>query len=149
MEPYMENNSENVSLYWIWSQSRGELYEPLLHKLVCRGYAGVGSGLNNPDMQHLKLIGPIPVGMYRIGPPEDGHGGYTLRLHPFKSNEMFGRSGFLIHAKLKSEANIPTSELTDHDGNHDGKASLGCICVDRIYRQTIWESDVHFLKVVP
>jgi len=36
-------------------------------ELMCVGYSGHGEGKNNPDMQHVKSIGPIPRGANIIG----------------------------------------------------------------------------------
>ena len=63
------------------------------------GYSGHGEGLNNPAMQDIKGVGPIPKGTYTIG--EAFHhptkGPCVMRLTPHPDNEMFGRDGFLLH----------------------------------------------------
>ena len=97
------------------------------------GYSGHGPGKNNPDMQAEHDVGPIPVGRYTIGPPEDGHGGFALRLTHDPGNEMFGRDGFLIHGDSVSEP---------------GTASLGCIILPRMIRWAIWGSGDRDLEVV-
>ena len=132
---------------WTWSQSQGELRNPA-GEPVCKGYAGAGIGLNNPDMQHVKSIGPVVRGRYRIGPPEDVKGGFTLRLNPYAENDMLGRGHFLIHGMMRSESSVPIHELTDHDGHRDGEASQGCICIARRFRELIWQSQCHVLEVV-
>jgi len=101
---------------------------------LATGYAGADAGKNNPAMQDVKNVGPLPRGKYNITGPEcvgtafpcpdchgataHRHGPYVLRLHPVQGNEMFGRAGFLIHG----------------DNGH-GTASEGCICIGRSFRQ--------------
>ncbi len=69
-------------------------------KFFTFGYAGHGAGVNNPDMAAIKLVGPLPVGVYRIGDPVDGThlGPCAMPLKPDVANEMFGRGDFFIHA---------------------------------------------------
>jgi hypothetical protein len=42
-------------------------------------------------------FGPLPQGSYYMGPHENGK--TMIRLTPFRSNFMHGRSGFLIHGR--------------------------------------------------
>ncbi|MFN5127262.1 MAG: tlde1 domain-containing protein [Sphingomonadaceae bacterium] len=86
-------------------------------------YAGTGSGKNNPDMQGVSNIGPIPSGWYTIGETRDEPAPFTMVLTPDAGNNMYGRSGFLIHAENVA---LP------------GWASNGCIViVDRTKREQI------------
>ncbi|MGC8550640.1 MAG: tlde1 domain-containing protein [Acidobacteriaceae bacterium] len=73
------------------------------------GYAGHGSGVNNPDNQFVQgaNAGPPPVGRYRIGKMQD----YTIRSGPHKGGHLQNamtltpepgtnvgpRNGLLIH----------------------------------------------------
>ncbi len=81
----------------VYSQATGNL--ALEGNLIGTGYSGNGTGLNNPAMQDDPDIGPIPQGAYTIGPachdPEKGP--VVMELQPDPANQMFGRSGFLIH----------------------------------------------------
>lgn len=52
---------------WIYHQSSGRLYYN--GSYVEGGYSGQGSGENNPGMQNMANVGPIPRGEYRIGAP--------------------------------------------------------------------------------
>jgi hypothetical protein len=73
------------------------------------GYAGHNFGLNNPGAQDLpggdkeSDAGPLPQGTYTIGPQRDNQTGTntvlpgSMRLFPDSGNDMFDRSGFLIH----------------------------------------------------
>lgn len=105
-------------------------------EVAASGYSGAGEGKNNPAMQDVCNVGPIPQGLYYIGPPRDTeeHGPYVLPLIPFPENDMRGRGGFLIHGdSIKSP----------------GTASEGCIVLGRLYREAIYKSNDRVLKVVP
>lgn len=118
---------------WTYQQSTGELTSP--EGAIYNGYSGHGEGENNPKMQKLKLVGPIPIGTYTIGPAyHDPHKGpCVMRLTPDPDNEMFGRSGFLIHGD---------------SSKHDDSASEGCIIMGPVTRPKIAESDDKILKVI-
>ena len=92
--------------------------------LMCVGYSGHGEGKNNPDMQSVKAIGPIPRGVYIIGGAYDSKktGTLTIMLIPNFNNEMFGRGDFRIHGDSIKEP---------------GTASHGCIIAPRNIRETI------------
>jgi hypothetical protein len=119
---------------WTWEQV-GRLLDKD-GNFVSSGYSGAEpDGKNNPDLQEVHAVGPIPRGLYTIHPPYDTatHGPYVLPLTPDDGNEMFGRGGFLIHG----------------DSIHNpGTASLGCIVLPRLVRRMIWESGDHQLQVV-
>lgn len=101
-----------------YKQKTGELFDAD-NKLIGKGYAGAGVGKNNPNMEDVKNVGPLPKGIYHIGEPYDSlhTGQFTLSLIPDPSNKMYGRSDFKIHGD-----------------NGLGTASEGCICIDRISR---------------
>ena len=73
--------------------------------------------------------------MNTVGAPEDNvtHGPYKLALTPDPANQMFGRSGFLMHGDILE---------------HPGCASEGCIIMPRDVREKMWESEDHALAVV-
>jgi hypothetical protein len=102
---------------------------------VAIGYSGKGEGKNNPDMQDVHNVGPLPKGKYTICAPVDTvtHGPYVLRLDPDADNEMFGRAGFLIHGDSVV---------------HPGTASEGCIILGRSIREKIWTGGDHNLEVI-
>lgn len=99
---------------WEYSQSSGELRNNNI--LVARGYSGNGYGKNAPDYQAVHNVGPIPRGVYTIGPaykePYEHKAPPVMHLIPDPENEMFGRDGFLIHGDSIKEP---------------GTASEGCI----------------------
>jgi hypothetical protein len=119
---------------WKYYQRTGFLFAPD-GKCVAYGYSGHAEGKNNPSMQDVHNIGPIPRGFYEIGEPHDTdtHGPYVLRLTPFPENEMFGRAGFLIHGDSKA---------------NPGTASQGCIILPADARHRIWGSEAHIIEVL-
>ncbi len=110
---------------WSYCQSSGAF----LHDdvFVGTGYSGKGEGLDNPDLQNVPDEGPIPEGTYTIGPAgtHPGKGPVVMALEPDPANQMFERSGFLIHGD--------NAEM-----NHT--ASEGCIILSRAIRNQISES---------
>lgn len=120
---------------WTWIQRDGEMLFNGAH--FARGYAGLGLGKNNPDLEGAKGVGPLPRGRWKIvGEPfNDEHTGpFCLRLAPNTGTDTLGRSGFLIHG--------------DAIGAQSGKASRGCIILPRAARVAIWESGDPDLLVV-
>jgi hypothetical protein len=128
---------------WIYEQSTGKLFNPF-GALVGTGYSGGGidphnletiKGKNNPAMQDVHKVGPIPCGTYTICAPVNSHthGEYAMGLTPDVGNETFGRDHFLMHGD-----SIP----------HPGFASEGCIIQSHAIRVKVWESGDHRLEVV-
>lgn len=120
---------------WIYAQRTGRLYDPK-GELAGVGYSGAGRGKNDPVIERVKDVGPIPGGMYTIGSPIDTmtHGPYVLPLTPDPDNKMYGRAGFLIHGDSVV---------------HPGRASEGCIIMARGVREYIGGSLDRDLKVIP
>jgi hypothetical protein len=113
-------------------QRTGRLY--LNDHLIGLAYSGNGKGLNNPEMDSVKNVGPIPIGSYSatsIVMPEKGPN--VWRLQPQSTNDMKGRSGFLVHWD---------------NTHHDFTASDGCIVP--VMPTTIYTLPLSFaLDVVP
>lgn len=103
--------------------------------LYSSGYSGAGAGKNNPGMVQVRNVGPIPCGKYSIGEPFDSeaHGPHVMRLFPDPSNQMFGRSGFLMHGDSISSP---------------GNASEGCIVLPRDVRELVSNSNDSTLTVI-
>ncbi len=124
---------------WTYVQKTGELLRDGRHEAF--GYAGFDDpisaqqGKNNPDLQTVHEVGPIPIDKYSIGGHEDTlkHGPCVLPLTPDPANQMFGRDGFLIHGDSKHET---------------GTASRGCIIMDGPVRNDIAESGDRSLEVI-
>ena len=101
-----------------WGLFCSDLYQPgnvpdfESNESVGVGYSGHQSVLNNPAFQNEHATGCLPAGRYTITSTDDEKGPLTHHLTPDPANEMYGRSGFLIHGDTSS---------TDHT------ASDGCI----------------------
>ena len=118
-----------------YAQDTGALFDPN-GVLLVRGYSGNTTGLNNPMAQNRVGVGPLPQGVYTIGPPHspvDHLGPLALPLYPDHANAMFGRSGFFMHGD--------NSKM-----NHT--ASNGCIIMPPQVRKTVNEAYVKKLHVV-
>lgn len=127
-------NADLDAFAWTYCQRTGELHQDGKH--VGTGYSGAGEGKNNPSLEHVANVGPVPCGNWIIaGPPLDTHehGPYVLRLNPEPNTETHGRSGFLIHGDSKRSP---------------GTASQGCIILPRVLREQMWESGDRELEVI-
>lgn len=118
---------------WRYEQASGNLSRDGI--FLCRGYAGHGVGKNNPDMQTVHDVGPIPRGRWRmtamLDTPE--HGPRVIRLRAEEGTVTFGRDGFLIHGDSIAAP---------------GEASHGCIIIGRIQREQVWRTQDTALEVV-
>jgi Protein of unknown function (DUF2778) len=122
---------------WKFEQSTGILLTPS-NEFAAKGYAGGNcgknpEGINNPAMQNVKSIGPLPCGLYSFGEPvlQSHLGPFAIPLIPDPSNEMFGRGSFYVHG----------------DTTPSGNASEGCVIMPRAIRNAMWASDDHQLIV--
>ena len=119
---------------WTYAQKTGELQQDGKHIAV--GYSGAGAGKNNPAMESVRDVGPIPCGDWTIvGPPVDtpDHGLYVLKLQPNAETDTFGRTGFLMHGDSKESP---------------GCASHGCVIMPRAVREQVWTSGDRDFEVV-
>jgi Protein of unknown function (DUF2778) len=119
---------------WKYSQSTGNLTAPD-GTVVGQGYSGNTSGLDNPAAQDQIGVGPIPQGSYTIRAffnDLGGKGPMVAHLMPDPANEMYGRSGFMIHGDNPAL-------------NHT--ASDGCIILSRPLREVIASSSDRELMV--
>lgn len=124
---------------WTWDQSAGELRRD--GKVISRGYSGKGRGKNNPSMQGVQGVGPIPRGRYKMVRIYDSSnvGPRTIALDPVDAkpgddiHQETGRSAFRIHG---DSIRAP------------GTASRGCIILPRNVRLAIWASGDRDLEVV-
>jgi hypothetical protein len=89
------------------------------------GYSGNGEGLNNPAMQDVHAVGPLPQGSYTILAPhaDPKVGPIAMGLAPAPGNEMFRRGDFLIHG------DNPQMNHTASEGciilPHDARVAIG------------------------
>jgi hypothetical protein len=86
-------------------------------------------------MQAVENIGPIPEGLFIIGPAYTHPilGPLTMNLVPQVGTNMFGRFAFRIHGDSKE---------------HPGNASDGCIVQEEPNRVAVSTSPDRLLKVV-
>jgi hypothetical protein len=97
------------------------------------GYSGNGNGLNNPDMQCVEDVGPIPQGLWKIvgifnkktdHAPTD----FALKLSPDPTTDVCGRTNFWIHGDRREDP-----AFDPHS------ASEGCIIFPLNVRQQLWD----------
>lgn len=120
---------------WTYAQKSGALLQD--GRQVATGYSGFDEGKNNPAMQAVANLGPIPQGEWTIvGPPVNTaqHGPFVLRLQPADGTNTLGRSGFLMHGDSIESP---------------GCASHGCIIMPRTIRELVWNSGDTELEVIP
>lgn len=100
--------------------------------LLGKGYAGRDKGYNNPDMEGVKGIGPLPKGFYFPEELFEEHptvGKYAIRLRPDDETR----------AKILAYGRDPDSFFMHGDSKeHPGLASHGCIVEQRPVRETVW-----------
>jgi peptidoglycan hydrolase-like protein with peptidoglycan-binding domain len=112
---------KSSSAFWTWDQSSGTLLKEA--RVLAHGYAGAGRGENNPAMEGVAQVGPIPRGLWRMIRVKNGGptGPFTIVLEPEPGTDTHGRSAFRIHGD---------------NSTHD--ASQGCIILQRPFREQIW-----------
>jgi hypothetical protein len=117
---------------WTYSQSTGELHHE--RELIATGYSGHGDGVNDPAMQSVPDVGPLPQGLYTISEASTHPhlGPLTMHLIPDPSDEMYDRSGFYVHGD-------------NSKGNKS--ASKGCVVLPHDVRQMLSESEDRRLEV--
>jgi hypothetical protein len=115
---------------WTYRQIDGELMHN--DEFIGTGYSGRDEGRDNPDMEAVPNVGPIPRGRYSIGPSHtsDRTGPITMDLEPI-GHDACGRSDFRIHG-----------DNTNHDASH------GCIILGRPIRNEIAASGDTELEVI-
>ena len=102
---------------WEYSQKTGVL----THNSVffAQGYSGKDSGTNkgknNPALESIVGIGPIPRGTYTITAHTNSKGPWTIWLEPTVATDTFGRTNFRIHGDNKATM---------------GSSSEGCIIIN-------------------
>lgn len=106
---------------WNYTIGTGEMVDAF-GEVIGTGYSGSPAGKNNPDMQELHDVGPIPEGLWHIGHIDTEKGQITIHLSPDTTTDTFGRSGFLIHGDSSA---------------HPGAASEGCIVLPHDVRVAI------------
>lgn len=123
---------------WQYKQSTGQLYlvnDSGNAALFGTGWAGHSEGRNNPAMQNVKGVGPLPRGWYTIEKAYDHPhlGPITMDLTPDKTNQMFGRDLFRMHGAAAI---------------HPEMSSDGCIIQYHSVRELVANSATRRLEVV-
>lgn len=107
---------------FLYAVKTGQLKNPA-GRVIGSGYSGHGEGINNPAMESIHDVGPIPRGDYTFeliadehGDPIDWNGkkAPVFRIVPKAGTNVFGRTDFEMHGD---------------DVKHPGErvASLGCM----------------------
>jgi hypothetical protein len=120
---------------WTFDTKAGAILTPTKFPLG-PAYSGNGQGLNNPLMDGVPGVGPIPAGQWQIGEFFDdigGKGPQVCHLTPAPGTDTLGRSGFMIHGD---------NQLMNHS------ASEGCIIAARFIRDAIAHSGDKIIEVV-
>ena len=99
---------------WVFNVKAGQLISPSGEHFTA--YSGHAEGVNNPTLQNVKDVGPIPSGLWNIGELTDTahHGPDARPLTPCPGTNTYGRSEFWCHG-----------DEVKHPGQH--LASLGCV----------------------
>lgn len=122
---------------WTYSQDDGVLDKDGI--IVDKGcYSGGGEGFNNPAMETVADVGPIPCGDWTfVGPPysDPQLGPYVLQIIPRSTTITFGRSAFRLHGKPNLPADI-------------NSGSKGCICAEIRTRSAVYQSGDYDLEVI-
>lgn len=134
------NRIDPLGLYWEYSQSTGRMTyvdtQTGARTPIGTGYSGNGLGLNNPNMQNVPYVGPIPQGTYDIGRAyrHPTLGPATMNLDPRHGTNTF-RDAFRIHGDNSCGCQ---------------SASEGCIVIrSRNIRDQINNSRDRELRVLP
>jgi len=99
---------------------------------IAKGWAGKGEGKNNPAMQHIHCVGPLPQGVYKMSPwsadgvkmPGHESVGPMVTMLTQISGETYEREGFFIHGPAVGRASY-------------GQESKGCIVIPHNQRLVV------------
>ncbi|WNP35921.1 DUF2778 domain-containing protein [Enterobacter kobei] len=118
---------------WTYKQSTGELFKD--SKLIEAGYSGSLTNKNNPDREHVRGMGPIPRGTWKIGRTGTSKGPLTITLIHVSGN-TYNRDmrTFRIHGEKVH--GIP------------GFASEGCIIMYSSTRLLVSKDHGAYLEVI-
>lgn len=122
---------------FVYSQSSGVFYYEDHNgnrAQLAVGYSGHGDYRNDPDAEGRAGFGPIPRGVWRLGPPVHHLrlGPVSISLTPIGHNAYY-RSGFFIHGD---------------NAKGDQSASTGCIILPRHVREAVAALGYKTLEVI-
>ena len=108
----------------VFNRRAGRLYDAAGTLIASGIWSGHNDAANDPTREREKGVGPLPKGVYMIGPLRDGGalGPDVMNLDPAPGTNTFGRSLFRIHGDNSTPA--------PHD------ASDGCIIAP--HQTRIW-----------
>ncbi len=138
---------------WQYIQRTGELLHDGAFFTKC--YAGRGAGLNNPDMQSVKDVGPVCVGVYRIGNPVEGShlGPCAMPLKKDAANVMYGRDDFYLHADLIDAVHKPHQAshgcIVPYDGDKRRQIAAYVTAGDRLLTVVAERKDAQWILPPP
>lgn len=125
-----------------YEQSTG-LWKSEDGRVLAQCYSGAGEGKNNPDLEQVIDVGPVPVGWYTLQEPEytepgemSPHGPYVVPLKPDTGNTMFHRGGFLVHG---DNVHAPGTGSEGCVIPLTGKVDGDVVLVGRMLREALWE----------
>ncbi|HVM95109.1 MAG TPA: tlde1 domain-containing protein [Candidatus Acidoferrales bacterium] len=119
---------------WSYNSERGLCFQDGI--LRGTGYSGHGEGLNNPAMEAVHGVGPIPRGDYKIVRWDDMHGKLgplVAILEPVAPFNAYGRTLLRIHGD---------NELQNQS------ASDGCVILGHWVRDQMMKSGDADFRVV-
>lgn len=116
---------------WKFEVAAGLLCDPA--GLAVPAYSGHGDGRDNPEMEAVSNVGPIPRGRYSIGAARwsEKTGPITITLTPIEHN-AHGRTAFEVHGDSITKP---------------GEASHGCIITNPKTRGQMRDSEDRILEV--
>jgi len=131
--------TQTPARFWTYCVPTGSFYDPDGNLLGYMFYSGHGAGLNNPAMSAVPNVGPVPPGFYHLGMPftHPQLGRYVMRLIALPGTDMQGRSSICYHGDTSQD--VATGQKL---------ASEGCIVGALAGREAVWNSGVHFVRVV-
>jgi len=89
---------------------------------VASGYAGAGLGVNTPRLEHIRALGPLPKGVYKMAVVDHHRFAAPCIALAQEEGETYGRSAFYIHG----------------DNRHLNRtASSGCIVIPLLARREL------------
>ncbi|MBB1202973.1 DUF2778 domain-containing protein [Enterobacteriaceae bacterium 89] len=118
---------------WTYKQSTGELFKD--GKLIATGYSGALTNKNNPDREHVRGMGPIPRGTWKIGSSGTSRGPFTIKLIHISGN-TYDRDIHTFRMHGDKRIGIP------------GFASEGCIIMSNATRLLVNKDKGALLEVV-
>lgn len=125
------------SVYLLYEQATGALSLACSDHENCLlgfGYSGSIEGLNDPNQEHRRAIGPIPAGWWQIGAAVEHPrlGPMALPLRPI-GHDAHGRSAFYIHGDNRKQ---------------NWSASTGCIIAHPSIRRLCSLLNITKLRVI-